>query len=353
MVTACATVSPSASQTAAEKSIPSRTTVECAVRKIVVAISSAIDASALPTISCVTGRRGLALGATASRSSTSAPSPSRRAVQPAARRRSCRTRRPAAARARGSSPSDERLRTGTSRRSPSSSTCGVADAPGGPAAVDEEERRPARRAERGEPQRADLDRRARLVAHAVQPLVLGLEAGAQGRERGGVDRRRPAARPRCPSSGRRSARRRSARHSPPSRPASAGASCGLELGEERGRPPRVAASTSSRQKRTSWNSGRAIEQAGGAEQAGERRHDDGADAELLGQPGGVHRPGAAVGDQRELARVAALLGGDGSQRAHHAGVRDPVNRRAPPRGRRARAARPRGGAPPPRARPRS
>src|SRR5690242_6588267 len=54
-VTPCATVSPSGSQIAAEKSIPSRTTVEWAVRKIVVAISSAIDASALPTICCVTG----------------------------------------------------------------------------------------------------------------------------------------------------------------------------------------------------------------------------------------------------------------------------------------------------------
>jgi hypothetical protein len=48
-------VSPFASQSAAEKSIPSRTTVECAVRKIVVAISSAIDASAFPTICIVTG----------------------------------------------------------------------------------------------------------------------------------------------------------------------------------------------------------------------------------------------------------------------------------------------------------
>src|SRR5438128_817416 len=35
--------------------MPSRTTVEWAVRKIVVAISSAIEASALPTICCVTG----------------------------------------------------------------------------------------------------------------------------------------------------------------------------------------------------------------------------------------------------------------------------------------------------------
>ena len=51
-MTACATVSPVGSQSAAEKSITSRTTVECAVRKIVVAISSAIDANALPTISC-------------------------------------------------------------------------------------------------------------------------------------------------------------------------------------------------------------------------------------------------------------------------------------------------------------
>ena len=51
IVTAWATVSPAGSQSAAEKSITSRTTVECAVRKIVVAISSAIDANALPTIS--------------------------------------------------------------------------------------------------------------------------------------------------------------------------------------------------------------------------------------------------------------------------------------------------------------
>src|SRR4249920_1767001 len=54
-LTACATVSPRASSSAAEKSMPSRTTVECAVRKIVVATSSAIDASALATICSVTG----------------------------------------------------------------------------------------------------------------------------------------------------------------------------------------------------------------------------------------------------------------------------------------------------------
>src|SRR5207244_10048690 len=54
-LTACATVSPAALQTAAEKSMPSRTTVECAVRWIVVAISSAIDASAFATICCVIG----------------------------------------------------------------------------------------------------------------------------------------------------------------------------------------------------------------------------------------------------------------------------------------------------------
>src|SRR3954452_8617360 len=54
-LTACATVSPAALQTAAEKSMPSRTTVEWAVRGIVVAISSAIDASAFATSCCVTG----------------------------------------------------------------------------------------------------------------------------------------------------------------------------------------------------------------------------------------------------------------------------------------------------------
>src|SRR3954469_16080226 len=54
-LTACATVSPAALQTAAEKSMPSRTTVECAVRWIVVAISSATDASAFATSCCVIG----------------------------------------------------------------------------------------------------------------------------------------------------------------------------------------------------------------------------------------------------------------------------------------------------------
>ena len=54
-MTACATVSPRGSRIAAEKSIPSRTTVECAVRKIVVAISSAMEASAFATIWSVTG----------------------------------------------------------------------------------------------------------------------------------------------------------------------------------------------------------------------------------------------------------------------------------------------------------
>ena len=54
MVTAWATVWASGPSRAAEKSMASRTTVEWAVRKIVVAISSAAEAKALPTIWRVT-----------------------------------------------------------------------------------------------------------------------------------------------------------------------------------------------------------------------------------------------------------------------------------------------------------
>ena len=81
-MTACATVSPSASQSAAEKSMPSRTTVECAVRKIVVAISSAIDASALPTISCVIGSTPVRGAHVAAPGSSVSVATSRRTVQP-------------------------------------------------------------------------------------------------------------------------------------------------------------------------------------------------------------------------------------------------------------------------------
>src|SRR5947207_857835 len=52
-------VSPSGVQSADEKSIASRTTVECAVRKIVNAISSAIDPRALATIWRVTASASL------------------------------------------------------------------------------------------------------------------------------------------------------------------------------------------------------------------------------------------------------------------------------------------------------
>jgi hypothetical protein len=67
------------------------------------------------------------------------------------------------------------------------------------------------------------------------------------------------------------------------------------------------------------------QQAGGREEAGERRHEHGRDTELLGECGRVHRAGAAVGDQRELARVTALLRRNGPQRAHHRRVRKAVD----------------------------
>ena len=73
------------------------------------------------------------------------------------------------------------------------------------------------------------------------------------------------------------------------------------------------------------------EQAERAEEPGERGHEHRRAAELLGEPGRVHRAGAAVGDQRELARVAALLGRDRAQRAVHARVRELVDAARRPR----------------------
>ena len=67
------------------------------------------------------------------------------------------------------------------------------------------------------------------------------------------------------------------------------------------------------------------EEPGRREEAGQRRHDGGADAEVGGQGGGVDGPGAAVRDEHELARVAAALGGDSAERAHHRRVREPVD----------------------------
>ena len=67
------------------------------------------------------------------------------------------------------------------------------------------------------------------------------------------------------------------------------------------------------------------EQPDGREEAGERRHDRGADAELGRERGGVDRAGAAVGDEDEVGRIAPALGGDGTQRPHHRGVREPVD----------------------------
>ena len=46
------------------------------------------------------------------------------------------------------------------------------------------------------------------------------------------------------------------------------------------------------------------------------------DPELLGEKRGMHRPGAAERDQRELARIMAALDRDDAQRLGHAGVDD-------------------------------
>ena len=58
------------------------------------------------------------------------------------------------------------------------------------------------------------------------------------------------------------------------------------------------------------------------EQARRRRHDHRERAHDLRDRVRVHRPGAAVGDERELARVVAALDGDDAQRAGHVLVHD-------------------------------
>ena len=56
--------------------------------------------------------------------------------------------------------------------------------------------------------------------------------------------------------------------------------------------------------------------------AGAHRHQDGGYVELLGKAVGVHRPGAAEGDQHEVARVVAPLHRDPPERADHGAVGD-------------------------------
>ena len=56
--------------------------------------------------------------------------------------------------------------------------------------------------------------------------------------------------------------------------------------------------------------------------AGGPRAEDPRDAELLREAGGVHRPRAAEGDERVVARVHAALDRREAQRAQHLRVRD-------------------------------
>ena len=64
------------------------------------------------------------------------------------------------------------------------------------------------------------------------------------------------------------------------------------------------------------------EVADGAEQAGRRRHEHRERPHQLGDGVRVERAGAAVGDEREVARVVAALDGDEPQRARHVLVHD-------------------------------
>src|SRR5918995_2540994 len=172
-LTACATVRPLASQTQAEKSIPSRTTVECAVRQIVVAISSAIDASALPTIWSVTGSTRALVAISLQDERGSGDVASRRPVARDDDRRVVLVdeQRPGL----GDLPDrGTRPHRHIGAVDPTSSAVrrrGVRFEP--------ERAGRGRLAERGETKGPDLDRRARLVLDPVEPLVLVLEAGAQ------------------------------------------------------------------------------------------------------------------------------------------------------------------------------
>ena len=82
----------------------------------------------------------------------------------------------------GAAPIDARVRTGASTGSPPNDAVARAR-PLGRLLVERRGRSTALDGpERGQPQRADHDRRARLAAHAVQPLVLVLERGDQRRQ---------------------------------------------------------------------------------------------------------------------------------------------------------------------------
>ena len=58
------------------------------------------------------------------------------------------------------------------------------------------------------------------------------------------------------------------------------------------------------------------------EDAGGRGHEHGVHSELVGERARVQRAGAAECDEREVARIEALLDGDDAERAHHLGVHD-------------------------------
>ena len=163
---------------------------------IVVAISSAIDWSAFATICSVTGsarrRERLSHGLLPLEHQRAgrevAPDRSSPAGTTTVVSYSSTSSGPGSAPA----PIDARVRTGTSAAVAAEPHRSRREPLGHERVVDVEARAsPADAAERREPDGTYLDRRARLAAHAVEPLVLVLEARAQ-RVRGG--RCRPARR---------------------------------------------------------------------------------------------------------------------------------------------------------------
>ncbi len=68
----------------------------------------------------------------------------------------------------------------------------------------------------------------------------------------------------------------------------------------------------------------------GGEDAGRGREEHTGDAERAREVAGMRRPGAAEGEEREVARVEAALHGDRADGAHHVGVGHRAHARAPP-----------------------
>ena len=226
--------------------------------------------------------------------------------------------------AAASEPIEGRDRTGTSVASSPSHIGRFASRSGTSASSTSKEGVSDARTERREPHGPHVHRRAGLAAHAVEHLVLVLESRPQAVREAPVDR--PVRQwdlhlPALPAVAKVGGAEPHGRF--------ATSEClhehRLHLVEKRRDGRRVGGVDVEMARADLVELGAREEQADGAEQPGHGRDEDGRDAELVGKPAGMNGAGAAVGDEREVTRVAALLGRDRPQGPGHAGVRDAVD----------------------------